>query len=337
MCWTPNANPFTAAPTTLRLDRASVRIDWDQVFQRSSRLACAGVQFRVKSHPRFKPSAYQLSDLTERTSAVLSVDGGTDYVFQVIAREDKGPQHGIDYKYSPMVTSYATDAIQVDTNTDRVTVKSKVVDPPRHYRLPEVRSLPSIYDDYAITTTRPVRNQQSVQSSLEVIGQCMPLLRGGFGPGSRMQQDRLVINLVRYLNQRQLEVISDFLQTKKSCKESHKKGFPVRCQNGSHQRCCPTPWNDCNDEECIADFSSCNGRCFDRTWVNDGWPDCIDGSDESGSHKRQPLILSCVYCASVVLPAAHLCRASGRGLTAECVHDFIGEGECNVCVQEYLD
>ena len=28
---------------------------------------------------------------------------------QVIAREDKGPEHGIDYKYSAIVTSFASD------------------------------------------------------------------------------------------------------------------------------------------------------------------------------------------------------------------------------------
>ena len=30
-------------------------------------------------------------------------------LFQVIAREDKGPEHGIDYKYSTIVTSYVSD------------------------------------------------------------------------------------------------------------------------------------------------------------------------------------------------------------------------------------
>lgn len=32
------------------------------------------------------------------------MDVGGDYVFQIIARENKGPPHGIDYKYSKMVT-----------------------------------------------------------------------------------------------------------------------------------------------------------------------------------------------------------------------------------------
>ena len=36
----------------------------------------------------------------------MKIDPVIDYVFQVIAREDKGSEHGIDYKYSDMVTSY---------------------------------------------------------------------------------------------------------------------------------------------------------------------------------------------------------------------------------------
>ncbi len=66
----------------------------------------------VKSHPRFQASAYKLSDLTSKgqTAAIINVDPNADFVFQVIARENKGAALGIEYAYSAMVTSYATDS-----------------------------------------------------------------------------------------------------------------------------------------------------------------------------------------------------------------------------------
>ncbi len=161
------------------------------------------------------------------------------------------------------------------------------------------------------------------------------------------------------MNQRPFEIVSEFLQTKKSCKESHKKGFEVTCSGGGgRKRCCDSPWADCDgtrlgrsnrvangsttthtifpisSSSCLSDYFTCDGRCISRSWVGDGWPDCMDGSDESvGDGGR---LFQCVQCAGVVLPAAQLCRSSGRGLSAECVHDFIGQGECNVCVDDYL-
>ena len=90
---------------------------------------------------------------------------------------------------------------------------------------------------------------------------------------------------------------------------------------------------------CFSDYFSCDGRCITRDWVEDGWPDCLDGRDEASGRRGGSTggkLFHCVQCAGVVLPAAQLCRSSGRGMTAECVHDFIGEGECNVCVDEYF-
>ena len=36
-------------------------------------------------------------------------------------------------------------------------------------------------------------------------------------------------------------------------------------------------------------------------------------------------LFHCVQCSGVILPAAQLCRSSGRGLSEECVMDFIGQ------------
>ncbi len=46
------------------------------------------------------------------------------------------------------------------------------------------------------------------------------------------------------MNQRPFEIVDEFLQTKKSCKESHKKGFQVQCQG--RQSCCDSPWATCD-------------------------------------------------------------------------------------------
>ena len=111
MCWSLDSNPFRGVPVATRVDRSTVRVDWSNTFVAGDGPECADVDFLIRSHPRFQPSAYKLADFAPRghKSAVLQIDGGTDYVFQVIAREDKGQRYGIDYKYSKMVTSYATD------------------------------------------------------------------------------------------------------------------------------------------------------------------------------------------------------------------------------------
>ena len=84
MCWAPGSNPFRGVPTATRLDRATVRVDWASTFSASGPACSSNVDFLIKSHPRFQPSAYKLSDFAPRgqMSAVLQIDGGTDYVFQ---------------------------------------------------------------------------------------------------------------------------------------------------------------------------------------------------------------------------------------------------------------
>ena len=77
-------------------DQATV--DWSSVFQDGPE--CAEVDFLIMNHPRKQLSAYKLSDFTLKgeRSTTLIIDPTQDFVFQVIAREDKGPK-GIDYKY----------------------------------------------------------------------------------------------------------------------------------------------------------------------------------------------------------------------------------------------
>ena len=332
LCWNSAENPFTGPPTADRIDSNSVRLDWSSVFEPQGN--CDQVDFLIKSHPRFQPAAYKLSDYTLKgqRNAVLRIDGNTDFVFQVIAREDKGDSLGIDYKYSPMVTSYATDVDGAQSHhampVMRAQVSSTTTRRPRPrttrrmYKKPPVRSLPSIYEDYVNTTPRTTSTK---------IDTCLPLLRGYVGPGSNMQQDRLLINFVRYMNQRPLEIVSEFLQTKRSCKEEHKKGFLLP---GSRM-CCPTPWSQSDDSACYNDYITCDGRCIPAEWRDDGWPDCMDGSDENGD-KTSAKLFQCVQCSGVILSAKHLCSTSGRGLSEECVGEMIGEGDCNICVKDYF-
>lgn len=145
-----------------------------------------------------------------------------------------------------------------------------------------------------------------------------------------MRQDRILINFIRYMNQRPLEIIPQFLQTKRSCKEEHKKGFLTQCQ--AVNACCATPWDDCST--CSVDFRTCDGRCIPSTYVNDGWPDCLDGSDEDNA--QMPFVLQCVECSGVVLSAVQLCQLSGQGLSRECVDEMMGQGDCNVCIKEFM-
>ena len=86
--------------------------------------------------------------------------------------------------------------------------------------------------------------------------------------------------------------------------------------------------------------SRCDGRCIPHDWVSDGWPDCMDGADEASlsvEGKVLPYQLGCVQCAGVVLSASFLCLESSHGLTRQCVEAMMGPGECNVCIQEFLD
>lgn len=80
----PGTNPFQVPPKAERVGQDKVRIDWSNSFS-TANPACQKVDFMIKSHPRFQPAAYKLSDFTlaGKTSAVIQIDGGADYVFQV--------------------------------------------------------------------------------------------------------------------------------------------------------------------------------------------------------------------------------------------------------------
>ncbi len=68
----------------------------------------------------------------------------------------------------------------------------------------------------------------------------MPFLKDAFNTGTKMQQDRLIISFIRHMNRLPINQVEEFLETKKSCQSSHKKGYVVSCAGS--RTCCPQPW-----------------------------------------------------------------------------------------------
>ncbi|XP_059088374.1 uncharacterized protein LOC131884564 [Tigriopus californicus] len=346
LCWKPGSNPFYGQPKALRVDLEHVHLEWAHIFGGSG---CQNVDFMIKSHPRFKPSQYKLSDFTLKAqrSALVKVEKGVDYVFQIIARENKGPQLGIDYKYSPMVTSYATDfqgpSVQIHSSQNGPPIThetTRVVPPqtPSAYQKPQTR---------ALTPRDQSEDTQSPASSLSKLDHCLPVLNdlNGFGHGSQRQKDRIIVNFIRYMNRQPFQLVQDFLATKKGCDASHHKGYLRTCQGQT--RCCSSPWSSCEEtgaqSSCSVDFANCDGRCIPQKWVGDGWPDCLDGSDEislqsEDRHQYRAFSqdLTCLHCSAVVLSSISMCSNSGQGVSHECVEDMMGSGGCNDCIQDFL-
>ena len=89
-----------------------------------------------------------MSDYTLKgeRKATLKINPDTDYVIQVIAREDKGDV-GIDYKYSDMVTS-SPDGQSSPRTTTTTTTTPATTSTRASYLRPQTKSLlgPSVSD-----------------------------------------------------------------------------------------------------------------------------------------------------------------------------------------------
>jgi len=98
-CWQVGQNPsFTAVPLVQQVDLRTVRVTWEGLVQYEK---CVD-NYLVKYWQKSNPQGYQMTDLIDkehRTSDII-VTPKINYVFQVIAREDKGGLLGIDYNKS---------------------------------------------------------------------------------------------------------------------------------------------------------------------------------------------------------------------------------------------
>merc|ERR1712010_249858 len=131
------------------------------------------------------------------------------------------------------------------------------------------------------------------------------------------------------MNKATLNTVEDFIGAKKKCDRSGEGGTGQRgighlVESGGHSECCSTPWGAAAGPRpvCFQQFARCDGHCIPHDWVDDGWPDCLDGADEADltvDGKVMPFQLGCVSCAGVILPAGFLCIESSGGLTRECV------------------
>ena len=98
-CWQPGWNPhLTAPPSVTQINVTIVQVSWKNIVRNAE---CAD-QFLVKYWKLGKSSNYKQSDLVATNVDAVMLTGiapKMEYVYQVIAREDK--LMGIDYNRSP--------------------------------------------------------------------------------------------------------------------------------------------------------------------------------------------------------------------------------------------
>ena len=98
-CWQAGQNPyFTAQPIVQQVDLRTVRVTWEGIVQNER---CVD-NYLVKYWQKSDPQGYQMTQLIDKqhyTSDII-ITPKVNYVFQVIAREDKGGLLGIDYNKS---------------------------------------------------------------------------------------------------------------------------------------------------------------------------------------------------------------------------------------------
>ena len=95
-CWQSGWNPsFKSVPKVEQLSMTKVRVSWDGIVDK---IKCAD-SFIVKYWRKSSPSTYKLTVPvpTDVSYEDIEVTPGVRYLFQVIAREDKGQILGVDY------------------------------------------------------------------------------------------------------------------------------------------------------------------------------------------------------------------------------------------------
>ena len=96
-------------------------------------------------------------------------------------------------------------------------------------------------------------------------GQCLPVLKDPMGHGSKMKKDRVIVSFLRMVNRGKVsDTVQEFLRTRKSCQDSHRKGYVKSCHGV--KMCCDNPWVSSCDS-CETRFAECDGKCIPREWV----------------------------------------------------------------------
>ena len=116
-CWQSGWNPgFKSEPKVYQLSLTKVRVSWEGIVKRRD---CAD-SFLVKYWRANSPSNYELTDPVDNTVNHIDINVSPKiiYLYQAIAREDKGAILGIDYNKAKAVkfrtSSYNTE-VSIDT------------------------------------------------------------------------------------------------------------------------------------------------------------------------------------------------------------------------------
>lgn len=113
-CWQAGWNPkFIDLPKIQQLELSKVRVSWEDIVEMRD---CAD-EFLVKYWQNNMPQGFKLSEKvpTDQNYVDIEVIPKVPYMFQVIAREDKGPVLGVDYNKSDRI-EFKTSSLRPETN-----------------------------------------------------------------------------------------------------------------------------------------------------------------------------------------------------------------------------
>jgi len=131
-CWQPGKNPgFNGTPKVEQVDIRTVKVSWKGI---TTQTECAD-QFLVKYWESTSPLDYHLSDPVnnDKFSTVIRVTPKVKYVFEVIAREDKGAIAGVDYNRAENVefkTSMRNVEVTIEEDPEPIIITpTKITNP----------------------------------------------------------------------------------------------------------------------------------------------------------------------------------------------------------------
>ena len=116
-CWQNGLNPsFSGPPVVSAISANEVRVSWKDVV---TNRRCAD-EFLVKYWKKNYPQDFKMSKLVDADANFidLTVLPDTAYLFQAIAREDKGSILGIDYNKARPVEFRTSNNITTERNVD---------------------------------------------------------------------------------------------------------------------------------------------------------------------------------------------------------------------------